>query len=38
MADHGTTEEQLAQIAVKARKLGVQNPNARYRKRRRSPR
>jgi len=32
MADHGTTEEQLAQIAVKARKLGVQNANARYRK------
>jgi acetyl-CoA acetyltransferase len=32
MADHGTTEEQLAEIAVKARKLGVHNPNARYRK------
>lgn len=32
MADHGTTEEQLAQIAVKARRNGVQNPYARYRK------
>jgi acetyl-CoA acetyltransferase len=32
MADHGTTEEQLAEIAVKARKLGVHNRHARYRK------
>jgi acetyl-CoA acetyltransferase len=32
MADHGTTEEQLAKTAVKARKLGVHNPNARFRK------
>ena len=32
MADHGTTEEQLAKIAVKARKQGVHNPNARFRK------
>ena len=32
MADHGTTEEQLAKIAVKARKLAVHNPNARFRK------
>jgi acetyl-CoA acetyltransferase len=32
MADFGTTEEQLAQIAVKARKNGVGNPYARFRK------
>ncbi len=32
MADYGTTEEQLAKIAVKARKLAVHNPNARFRK------
>ena len=32
MAEHGTTEEQLAKIAVKARKNGVHNPNARFRK------
>ena len=32
MADHGTTEEQLAKIAVKARKLAVHNPYARFRK------
>lgn len=32
MADHGTTEEQLAKIAVKARKIAVHNPNARFRK------
>lgn len=32
MHDHGTTEEQMAQVAVKARKNGALNPNARYRK------
>jgi len=32
MAEHGTTEEQLAKIAVKARKNGVHNPWARFRK------
>jgi acetyl-CoA acetyltransferase len=32
MAEHGTTEEQLAQIAVKAHKNSVHNPNARFRK------
>ncbi len=32
MHDHGTTEEQMAQVAVKARKNGTLNPNARYRK------
>jgi acetyl-CoA acetyltransferase len=32
MADHGTTEEQLARIAVKARKNAVHNPYARFRK------
>lgn len=32
MADYGTTEEQLAQIAVKAHKNSVHNPNARFRK------
>jgi acetyl-CoA acetyltransferase len=32
MADHGTTEEQLAKIAVKARKNAVNNPYARFRK------
>ena len=32
MADHGTTEEQLAKIAVKARQIAVHNPNARFRK------
>lgn len=32
MADHGTTEEQLAKIAVKARKISVHNEYARFRK------
>ena len=32
MAEHGTTEKQLAQIAVKAHKNSVHNPNARFRK------
>jgi acetyl-CoA acetyltransferase len=32
MADYGTTEEHLAKIAVKARKIAVHNPNARFRK------
>ena len=32
MAEFGTTEEQLAKIAVKARKNGVHNPWARFRK------
>jgi acetyl-CoA acetyltransferase len=32
MAEFGTTEEHLAKIAVKARKNGVHNPWARYRK------
>ncbi len=32
MADHGTTEEQLAKVAVKAHKNSVHNPNARFRK------
>jgi acetyl-CoA acetyltransferase len=32
MAEHGTTEEQLAKIAVKAHKNSVHNPNARFRK------
>jgi acetyl-CoA acetyltransferase len=32
MADYGTTEQQLAQIAVKARKNAVGNPYARFRK------
>ncbi|MFN8544447.1 MAG: transporter [Candidatus Binatia bacterium] len=31
MHDHGTTEEQLAKIAVKAHKIGTHNPNARFR-------
>ncbi len=31
MAEFGTTEEQLAQIAVKAHKLSVHNENARFR-------
>jgi len=31
MHDHGTTEEQMAKVAVKARKNGALNPNARYR-------
>lgn len=33
MADHGTTEEQLARIAVKAHEAGQHNPNARFRQR-----
>jgi acetyl-CoA acetyltransferase len=32
MQDHGTTEEQLAKVAVKARKNSVHNPNARFQK------
>ena len=32
MHDHGTSEEQMAKVAVKARKNGALNPNARYRK------
>jgi acetyl-CoA acetyltransferase len=32
MAEHGTTEEQLAKIAVKAHKNSVHNPYARFRK------
>ena len=32
MKDHGTTEEQLAKVAVKAHKLGKHNENARFRK------
>jgi len=32
MAEYGTTEEQLAQIAVKAHKNSIDNPNARFRK------
>ncbi|RMF19845.1 MAG: transporter, partial [Deltaproteobacteria bacterium] len=32
MAEFGTTEEQLAQIAVKAHKNSLHNPNARFRK------
>ena len=32
MADYGTTEQHLAKIAVKARKNGVHNPWARFRK------
>jgi acetyl-CoA acetyltransferase len=32
MAEYGTTEEQLAKIAVKAHKNSVHNPNARFRK------
>ena len=32
MEDHGTTEEHLAKIAVKAHELGATNPHARYRK------
>jgi acetyl-CoA acetyltransferase len=32
MADYGTTEEQLAKIAVKAHKNSVHNPYARFRK------
>jgi len=32
MADHGTTEEQLAKVAVNAHKNSVHNPNARFRK------
>jgi len=32
MHEHGTTEEQMAKVAVKARKNGALNPNARYRK------
>jgi acetyl-CoA acetyltransferase len=32
MKEHGTTEEQLAQIAVKAHKVAVHNTNARFRK------
>src|SRR3990172_6376118 len=31
MAEHGTTERQLAQIAVKAHKNAAHNPNARFR-------
>jgi acetyl-CoA acetyltransferase len=31
MAVHGTTEEQLARIAVKAHKVGMHNENARFR-------
>ena len=31
MADHGTTEEHLAQVAVKAHQAGQHNPNARFR-------
>jgi acetyl-CoA acetyltransferase len=31
MADHGTTEEQLARIAVKAHQVGKHNENARFR-------
>jgi len=31
MAEHGTTEEQLAKIAVKAHQLGKHNENARFR-------
>jgi acetyl-CoA acetyltransferase len=31
MHEHGTTEEQMAKVAVKARKNGALNPNARYR-------
>ncbi len=31
MEDHGTTEEQLAQIAVKAHKIAAHNSNARFR-------
>ncbi len=31
MHDYGTTEEQLAKVVVKARRLGVHNPIARYR-------
>jgi len=31
IAEHGTTERQLAQIAVKAHKNGALNPNARFR-------
>ena len=31
MAEHGTTEEQLADIAVKAHQNSVHNPNARFR-------
>ena len=31
MADHGTTEEQLARIAVKAHQVGKHNANARFR-------
>jgi acetyl-CoA acetyltransferase len=32
MAEHGTTEVQLAKIAVKAHKNSVHNPNARFRR------
>jgi acetyl-CoA acetyltransferase len=32
MHDHGTTEEHLAKVVVKARGISVHNPNARYRK------
>ncbi|MFQ5699870.1 MAG: transporter [Myxococcota bacterium] len=32
MEDFGTTVEQLAQIAVKAHRVGTHNPNARFRK------
>ncbi len=32
MEDYGTTEEQLAKVAVKSHKNSVHNPNARYRK------
>jgi acetyl-CoA acetyltransferase len=32
MQDYGTTEEQLAKVAVKAHKNSVHNPNARFRK------
>jgi acetyl-CoA acetyltransferase len=31
MADHGTTEEQLARVAVKAHQVGKHNENARFR-------
>ena len=32
MAEHGTTEEQLAKIAVKSHKIAIHNENARFRK------
>lgn len=33
MEEHGTTEEDLARVAVKAHEVGAHNPNARFRKR-----